>query len=201
MNSIELVLGIGPLLTSMWFAPWAVGGLVLACTSGFFLHLIPGRVLLVFCAVCKVVACVLFATMPERPSYWAWVLPAMIAETACVDVVWTVTNVFVTTNLPSHRQGLAGALINCSLFLGICFFLGIANIAVEATAHLGPRQSYKTAFWVGAAFAGVALVLFAFIDIGSAKSDFTRDEKSRLECISGDSQEEIMGNTDTKLSV
>lgn len=40
---IEEVLHISPLLTSAWFAPMCVGGLILASVGGLILHLLPGR--------------------------------------------------------------------------------------------------------------------------------------------------------------
>jgi hypothetical protein len=168
------------LTTSLWFAPWAAGGIVLAATSGFIMHLVPGKILLIICGVCKLVAVLLFALIPRNPNYWAWVFPAMVAETACVDVLYTVSNVFITTNLPSHRQGLAGSLISCTLFLGICVFLGIADLGVGSSTHLGEAGSYKVAFWIGVGFAALGLLVFATIDLGEARGDLTADEKIEL---------------------
>lgn len=170
-----------PLTTALWFSPWAAGGFILASTSGFILHLVPGKVLLIFCGISSIIPVLLFALMPAHPNYWAWVLPAMVAETCCVDVIWTVTNVFITTNLPSRRQGLGGSLINCNLFLGTCFFLGLANIGVGATGHLGLAGSFKVAFWIGVAFAVLSLVILTFLDVGTAKSELTVDEKTAVE--------------------
>ncbi|KAL1835428.1 hypothetical protein VTK73DRAFT_5657 [Phialemonium thermophilum] len=183
---LELVLHLSPLTTALWFAPWAAGGAILASTSGFVMHKIPGRILLVVCGVAKLVAVLLFALLPERPNYWAWVFPAMVAETACVDVLYTVSNVFITTSLPSHRQGLAGSLIHCTLFLGISVFLGLADLGVGAATAVSAqvsslRAGYKVAFWIGVGFASFALLVFATIDIGAAKSDLTADEKMGLQ--------------------
>jgi hypothetical protein len=41
--SIEEILHAGPLLTSAWFAPLCVGGLILATVGGLVLHLLSGR--------------------------------------------------------------------------------------------------------------------------------------------------------------
>lgn len=41
---IQDVLGASAILTSAWFAPMAVGGLILATVGGLVLHLLPGRV-------------------------------------------------------------------------------------------------------------------------------------------------------------
>jgi hypothetical protein len=155
--------------------------LILASTSGFILHLVPGKVLLIFCGITSIIPVLLFALLPENPSYWAWIFPAMVAETCCVDVIWTVTNIFITTSLPSHQQGLAGSLINCTLFLGICFFLGLADIGVGSAGHLGLAGSFKVAFWIGVVFAVLSLITLAFLDVGTARSDLTVDEKVAVE--------------------
>lgn len=47
-----------------------------------------------------------------------------------VDIAYSVSSVFITTQTPSNKQGLAGALINSTLFIRISFFLGIADIVV-----------------------------------------------------------------------
>lgn len=153
---------------------------MLAATSGFIMHLIPGKILLVICGVCKIVAVLLFALMPPNPNLWAWVFPAMVAETACVDILYTVSNVFITTNLPSHRQGMGGALISCTVFFGLAIFLGIANLSVSSSAHLGEAGSYKVAFWIGVAFAALGLLIFLSLDLREAKGDLTVDEKMEM---------------------
>ena len=120
--------------------------------------------------------------MPENPDYWAYIFPAMIATTVGVDIMYSVSNIFITTSVPRRRQGLAGALINCLVFLGISVFLGLADIAVTATAHLGQKESYKVACWFAVGCAGVSLLLLAcFVKIDKAKSDLTADEKAELE--------------------
>lgn len=166
-------------MTALWFAPWAVAGLILALASGLILHVLPGRVLLLIAGLSKIVAVLFFALIPEHPNYWAWVLPAMIAEAACVDVLWTVSNVFLTTSLPRHRQGLAGALINVTVFLGGAFFLAVAEVAVDGfkDAGLDLRGQYKGVFWICVVTASVALVICMFIKLGKAGCALTVDEQ------------------------
>ncbi|CAM1509495.1 Fc.00g032340.m01.CDS01 [Cosmosporella sp. VM-42] len=178
---IELVLHKSPLVTAVWYIPMIVGGLIIGTVGGFTLHLLPGRILLVISGVANLLCVLLFAIMPETPSYWAYVFPSMICATMGIDIIYTVSNVFITTSLPGHRQGLAGALINDLLFLGISFFLGMGDIAVGQTGHLGLRKSYQTAFWLAVGIAGAPIVVYLFLKIGSAKSDFTVEERQQLE--------------------
>lgn len=155
---------------------------MLALTGGFTLHLLPGKLLLVISSLGFLVSVLLFALIPNDPNYWAFVFPAMLAATLGVDVTYSVSNVFITTSLPAHRQGLAGALINSVLFLGISFFLALADLVVSSTAHLDARESYKAAFWFAVGCSGVALVLMVgFVKIGKARGELTADEKTELE--------------------
>jgi len=104
----------------------------------------------------------------------------MVAATIGVDIGYSVSNIFITNNLPQNRQGAAGAIINTIVFVGISFFLGLADLTVAQTRDvlgLGLERSYKAAFWFGVACAGVAVVLLAFVKVGKAASDLTVEER------------------------
>ncbi|KAF2201597.1 membrane transporter [Delitschia confertaspora ATCC 74209] len=181
---IEEILHASPLLTAAYFAPMCVGGLLLCTVGGLILHLLPGSILLLISGVCYVMSALLFAIIPEDPNYWAYIFTAMCCATAGIDVTYNVTNIFITTSLPKSRQGLAGALINSLLFLGISFFLGLADLAVTETEKGGksPREAYKVAFWFSVAAAGIAcLLMFFFVKIGKAESGLTVEELEELE--------------------
>lgn len=152
----------------------------MATTSGLILHLLSGKVLIIASGISKVIAVLMFALMPDNPSYWAWIFPAMLCEAACVDVLWTVSNVFLTTSLPKNRQGLAGALISVMLFLGGAFFLAIADVAKEQFVLNGMdlKHQYKSVFWIGVGLAGLALIICFFMDLDKAGGDLTVDEKA-----------------------
>ncbi|OPB43289.1 MFS permease [Trichoderma guizhouense] len=194
---IETILEKSPLLTAVYFAPWAGGGLVLATTSGVILHLLPGKLLIVLSGISKVIAVLMFAIMPDDPSYWAWIFPAMLCEAACVDVLWTVSNVFLTTSLPKNRQGLAGALISLMLFLGGAFFLAIADVAKAQFVLNGMdlKHQYKGVFWIGVGLAGLALIICLFMDLDKAGGDFTVDEKAMRKMSNASSENESDGES------
>lgn len=177
----ELVVHISPLLTAVWYLPMIIGGLIIATVGGFTLHFIPGKILLLLSGTANLVCALLFALMPADPNYWAWVFPSIICATLGIDITYTVSNIFITSNVPSHRQGLAGALINSLLFLGISCCLGFGDLAVGQTSHLGLRKSYQTAFWLGVGISALATIMYCFINIGSAKSDLTVEERQQLE--------------------
>ncbi|KXJ91160.1 major facilitator superfamily domain-containing protein [Microdochium bolleyi] len=198
---IETVLNATALQTAAWFTPMAVGGMILAISGGLVMHLLSGRILLVISGLGFTLCGLLFALIPERtpspgagdqltPSidfiYWAYIFSAMVAGTMGIDITFNVTNVFITTAVPWRLQATAGAVINSLLYLGIAFWLGVAELAV-ATANSGRaaagddelplRSQYQIGFWIGVALGGLATVLFLTVNIGQAAAEMTADEK------------------------
>lgn len=103
----------------------------------------------------------------------------MCCGTIAIDLIFNVGNIFFSTSLPAHQQGLAGSISNVILQFGVAVMLGFADIISSYTAYQGQRQSYQNAFWFELACGATALViLMGFVRIGRAKSDLTADEKA-----------------------
>lgn len=170
-------MGYNTIQTALAFTPMAAGGIVLATVGGFTLHLLPGRLLLIISGLGNVASVILFALIPEGGSFWAYILPAMIGATVGVDIVYNVSNVFITTNIEKKQQGAAGALVNSLLFLPISLFLGFADVVAASYEAKGDMVSYKAAFWFGTGCAGVSLVLNCFVDTGKAESQLRVEER------------------------
>ena len=178
---ISEYMGASALKTAVWFAPMAAGGIILATVGGFTLHLLPGRLLLIISGLGSLACCILFALAPKDGNYWAWIFPAMIGATIGVDITFIVSNLFITTNVPRDRQGAAGGLITSLLFLGISFFLGLADLAVSEDEKRGGTQGHKVAFWFATACAAVVAVIFSTIKIGKAEAELTMEERMQGE--------------------
>lgn len=194
-HRLQTVLNTTPLQTAAWFTPLAVGGMFLAITGGLVLHLLPGRVLLILSGLGYLISVLLFAVMPAQsatgePSltflYWAYVFPAMLCGTIGVDILYNVTNIFITTAMPARLQATAGALINSLLYLGMAFWLGIGELAVSTTVeyrgegNMNLREQYQVGFWLAVGLAGLALLLNATINLGEAAAEMTADEKEKV---------------------
>lgn len=175
------VMGASSLQMVAWFVPLGIGGVTLATTGGFLMHLIPGTLLLIISGAGWIGASLLLALMPAGANYWAFIFPSMILATIGIDITFNVANVFITTSTPSARQGLAGALTNSILHLSMAVLLGIADIIQTRTAHLGPRRSYQNVFWFMLGISSTALFfMLFFVKIKRAKSDLTADERQTL---------------------
>lgn len=150
---------------------------MLSILGGLLLHKIPGTILLFVTCIAIILASLLFAIMPPGAIYWAYVFPAMLCATIAIDLIFNVANIFLSTQLPSHQQGLAGALANVLLQLSIALLLGFADIVSSSTSSQGLRQSYRNAFWFELACGCMALAIFiAFVRVPSASSGMTADE-------------------------
>lgn len=191
--SLENVLGNTPILTAAWFTPMAVGGMILSIGGGLILHILSGKLLMSISGVGFLLCGLLFAVIPDQSDsgqsrtyiYWAYVFSAMVSATIGVDITYTVTNIFITTSMPRKHQAAAGALINSLLYLGIAFWLGIAELAVSSTVNsrggdVSPRQQYRIGFWVAVGLAGFAIFIMATIKLGKASAELTADEKVEL---------------------
>ena len=179
--SMSEFMGANPMQLVAWWTPMALGGCIVATVGGFVLHLIPGTIMIILACLAWIVSPLLFALAPVGANYWAWVFPAMVCATLALDTTFNVTNIFITTSMPSRRQGLAGALINSLLQLSIAVALGIADNVSSRTAHQGRKQSLKNAFWAELALAIVALIIFAgFVKLHAATGGMSADEKEGL---------------------
>jgi MFS family permease len=177
------IMGATPLQVVAWYVPMVLGGLVLSTVGGFVLHLVPGRALLIFSGFGWIGASLLLALVPVGGNYWAYILPAMIFATIGIDITFNIATIFITTQLPSERQGLGGGLINSVLQLGVAFCLGLTDIIQSETVpYQGLRRSYKNTFWFGVGAGTASLLLMVlFVKIPKATSDLTADEKRELE--------------------
>lgn len=192
---METVLHTTPIQTAAWFTPLAVGGVILAVTGGFIMHLLPNRILMAISTVGFLVAVLLPPLIPDQTGsdrmstsklYWSYIFPSMVCGTIGVDITFNVSNVFITTSMPHRLQNAASGLINSLLYLSQAFWLGIASLAVSASiqaqgaAKLGLRAQYQIGFWLGVGLMGLSVLLTLTIKLGSAAADLTADEKAAL---------------------
>ncbi|KAK5100510.1 hypothetical protein LTS08_005261 [Lithohypha guttulata] len=179
----EAVMGASPLQIVAWYSPMAIGGFVLALGEGLLLHFVPGRILLIISGCGAVGAQLLLALVPVGGSYWAYIFPSMVLGTIGIDLSITLVMVFVTTQLPLARQGLAGGFVNSVLQLGMAFQIGLADIIRAKTEpYAGTVQSYKNVFYFGVAAGALSLVILAWKGkVAAASADLTADEKAQLQ--------------------
>lgn len=177
------VMGASPLQIVAWYTPLGVAGLIFSVLEGFILHLVPGRALLVISGLGALGSQLLIALIPlSGGSYWAWIFPATILSTIGIDLSTILMTVFITTTFPLEEQGLAGAVINSVLQLGVALTIGLTDIIQSRTVEqVGLGQSYKNTFWFGVAAGATSLILLVIWGrVPRATSELTAEEKEEL---------------------
>ncbi|KAL4882525.1 hypothetical protein BJY04DRAFT_217431 [Aspergillus karnatakaensis] len=186
-------MGVTPFQMVAWTVPMAVGGLILSVLGGLLFHRISGTILLLISSLGYVGSGLCFALVPLGGDYWQYIFPAMICGTIGIDISFNLSNIFITTNIARARQGIAGALINCTLHMGIAVMLGFADIVHSETGHLGGSESYKAVFWYQVGIAGTGLlIVLGFVRVKEAVSDLTIEEREALAAEAQGSRSEVI---------
>jgi MFS family permease len=153
-----------------WFMPMAGGGCLLALVGGRLMHVVSGTIILVITSIAVMISSALFIYAPRNPSYWVWIFPAMVCATIAIDLVYSVVNVFLSSNLPEHQQGLAGSLAHALVQFSGALFLALAKVVMTSTSTLGDTRDYTNAFWLQLICGMVALMIFSvYVRVDKAK--------------------------------
>lgn len=170
--------GIDGVTLAAWYTPTAVGGLILCVLSGRLCHMAPIMASLLVSAMAWIAAPLLLALCPLPLDYWAYVMPSMVCATLGIDITFTISCVFMAATQPLRYQGLAGAMSSILVNLAMSFSLSISEIVSEkgrssitlpsfqspeyaALAEEQEMWGFRSAFFYGAASAGVGLIICA----------------------------------------
>jgi hypothetical protein len=83
----------------------------------------------------------------------------------------------VTTNLPESQQGLAAAVANSVLLLGVSFWLSCGEFASSQLSGL--KESYTVALWLVVTCGAIGTaIMIEFVKINPAKIEATIDGKT-----------------------
>lgn len=203
IDSARNVVGIGPMQLLAWFAPMAIGGCFLAVLGGCLIDLVDGSWMLALTCLGNIVASLLFISAQEDVSYWLCVFPAMICVTISMDLIFNQVNVFLSTELPSHEQGVAASLSHALIHLSAPLLLALAgDLDTQVPGHV--RKDYTHAFWIQCVCGVISMAIFAFlVPMGTAnkQGDAWRQEHVTQTDEVGDDQaenDEIVGSCSMK---
>lgn len=151
-----------------WFTPMAIGGFLIAATSGVLMHRIPPTLLLLGSGCAWVAAPLLLALSKTSAGYWAFPFPSMICGTLGIDLTFTISVVFLSSVSPLKYQGLAGAVSSILVNMGIAFSLSFAQIIEDRVADdtnrpgiAGLETASRAAFFFAAGSAAVGVIIVA----------------------------------------
>ena len=155
-----------PLIVAVRLLPAMVGGIIINVIAGMTMHRISNKVLMLVGALGMAAASAILSAMPDHASYWAFAFPALICSVVGVDFEFTVTNMYVMNSLPRAQQSVGGGMFNTATRLTATVGLGIQTGIFQATGTGAlDYHGYRATFWVSAAGAGLALLLWPFLTL------------------------------------
>ncbi|KAL2203507.1 integral membrane protein [Sarocladium strictum] len=143
--------------SSIRFLPAPAGGVVATIVTGLIVHRVhANRITLTAVAIACLAPLLLAITNPDWP-YWWTIFPAMLTNAIGADVLYTISNLLVTSVFPEKTQATAGGVYNTIAQIGKS--LGLASSAIIAAAITAESnfkdkespsallQGYRAVFW------------------------------------------------------
>lgn len=104
---------------------------------------------------------VLLALTPIHQTYWAMTFPAVTIASLGPDLSFASASLIVSDQVDRKMQGAAGSFVNTVVNYSIGLGLGFAGNLEARTNNGGkdPVAGYRAAWWLGAGFAGLGIVV------------------------------------------
>jgi EmrB/QacA subfamily drug resistance transporter len=156
---LQLILGHTALAVGLAFAPLTVLILLITPFSGSLVTRIGARTPLVVGMALMTAGMIWLSRVGIEGSYWADVLPGLLAMALGSGLSYAPMFVAATTGVPAEKQGLTSGMLNTSQELGPA--IGLAALAGIAAAVTASPTATSLVAGYRAGFIGAALLLLA----------------------------------------
>lgn len=163
--------GLSQLETSLQLLPCAVVGICAACMAVFMLPRVPGYIIFGISMFCFFLGQLLLALTPVEQIYWRMTFPTFILICMGPDLSFACSSLIASDKLPKEQQGVAGSFINTIVNYSIALGLALAgNLEAAVSDHGDDRlKGFRAAWFLGAGFAALGIIMTAIFHKGMAK--------------------------------
>jgi fucose permease len=123
---------VSALQTSIRFLPTPLAGAMANVVMGLIAHKVRADYTVVVGAGLTTVGALLMCIIQPEWSYWACAFPALFLNPIGADILFTVSNLVITSVFPARTQGLAGGVFNTVAQIGKS--VGLATSGVIASS-------------------------------------------------------------------
>lgn len=96
----------------------------------------------------------------------------MLCATTAIDLVCSVVNVFLSSELSEDQQGIAGSLAHALVRFSDTLLLGVARAVTADELGANDRANYRGAFWLQVACGvGALCIVLLYVRIGKAEAN------------------------------
>lgn len=156
--------------TSVRFLPTPVAGALTNIAMGLISHRVRADYTVILGAGLTTVGALLLCVIQPEWTYWACAFPALLLNPIGADILFTVSNLVITSVFPSKTQGLAGGVFNTVAQIGKSVGLAtsgvIATTITEQTRYQDKKSpaalmdGFRAAFWYLFALSCATVLLF-----------------------------------------
>jgi MFS family permease len=181
----QVIREASPILTTAYWIPQAIAGMIVNFIVALTLHRIPGKILMLIATLSFLASALLWAFIPIDIIYWAIPFPAMILVVVGADVGYNVANMMTLTSVPKSMQSSAAGVFNTILQLSTAIGLaassavasGVASTFDEPLTKAQTLKSYHAAFYFAVAVAGCSVIATLFLKVGTYGSGPKKSEE------------------------
>ena len=172
LQILQQIRHLSPLLSSAWFSPVAIAGVIAAVATGKLLGPLktPPPVVMTMALLAFAVGDILAATAPVHQVYWAQTFVSVIIMPFGMDMSFPAATLILSDAVKKEHQGIAASLVNTVVNYGISLGVGFAG-TVEVHVNNGGRteedllKGFRGALYLGIGLAGLGLVIcLAFLE-------------------------------------
>jgi MFS family permease len=148
---------LSALQTSIRFLPTPIAGALANVAMGLIAHRARADYAVFVGVGLTTIGALLMCVIQPQWSYWACAFPALFLNPIGADVLFTISNLVITSVFPARTQGLAGGVFNTVAQIGKSVGLATSGvIAASVTEHSryrdkeGPEalmEGFRAAFW------------------------------------------------------
>ncbi|KAI9840548.1 MAG: hypothetical protein M1838_004012 [Thelocarpon superellum] len=135
------VQGLSAIATSVRFLPMVVAGCATNIGTGFLVNRVRANILVLVSGTLTALSPLLMALSHPAWSYWYAAFPATLLSPIGADVLFTVSNLLITSVFPSRTHGLAGGVFNTLSQIGNSVGLAITAIIASSVTMAAEGRS------------------------------------------------------------
>lgn len=180
------VKGASPILTTAYYVPQAVAGILVNAFAGYTLHRIPGRILIIIAMAGFTGAALLWSFVEPNTLYWALPFPAFILVVIGADLAYNVCNMHALSSVDRSLQSSAAATFNTvlqiSTAVGLAASSAIVNSVTPNQDTATPEQlvkGYHAGYYFALAVAALGLVMSFFLNVGTKGAETKSDQEDQ----------------------
>lgn len=175
----QTVQQLSALQTSIRFLPMVVTGSVTNFITGYAVKRVRADILVLGSAALSAIAPLLMAVTQPHWSYWTTAFFAVSLSPICADVLFTVTNLLITSVFPPKTHGLAGGIFNTISNIGGSIGLAVTAVVASSVTMAEMKagvtekkeslmDGYRVTFWLmfGVDVAVLGVVVWGLRKIG-----------------------------------